>query len=166
MAIDQGISDRFLTQAEATHKVEPWGSFFELEKDFRDELWDEMKLKIPKFSGYDSWAIPFPADLDFSKLAVGGCNYTYKYLDERFVRPLFRTHKDKDGKAVSYSLLLSPCNPSIELDDLQFRAALMDAWYKLNQWLAKLIQGDEVTLVSFLKGELEREVKEKLERTL
>ncbi|KAK8077125.1 hypothetical protein PG996_003295 [Apiospora saccharicola] len=161
---DACMSQKFLSQVQLTHKIKPWGAFYELERDFRDELWDAMKLKIPKFQGYESWAIPFPADLDFMKLALG--NKSYSYLDERFIRLIFRDHKDADGKIVSHDLLLSPSNPSIDLDDLQFRAALMDAWYKLNKWLAKLMAGEKVPLYLFLHGELEREVKEKLERTL
>ncbi|KAK8133632.1 hypothetical protein PG984_005644 [Apiospora sp. TS-2023a] len=163
---DNCMSQRFLSQVQLTHKIEPLGAFYELERDFRDELWDDMKLKIPKFEGYESWAIPFPADLnpDFMKIALG--NKSYSYLDDRFIRLIFRYHKDADGKIIGYDLLLSPSNPSIELDGLQFRAALMDAWYKLNKWLVKLIAGEKVPLYLFLHGDLEREVKEKLERTL
>ncbi|KAK8133631.1 hypothetical protein PG984_005643 [Apiospora sp. TS-2023a] len=149
-----------------SRKIKAMTGAYILEKDDRDELWDYLNLKIPKYHGYECWAIPFPAGMDFFNLAQVGCNSTYEFVDSRFVRVMFRQHLDKDGKTVANDILLTPSNPSIDLMDVRLHSALMDGYWKLSRWLAKLVSGDEVNLEEFLKADLQSELKVKKERTI
>ncbi|KAK8009310.1 hypothetical protein PG991_011861 [Apiospora marii] len=102
----------------------------------------------------------------FNTLGIFGGNTTYEFFDTRFVLVLFRDHLDKDGKWLAKDILLTPCNPSIQLTDIRLHSALMDGYWKLSRWLARLMSGDKVNLYTFLKDDLQNEVKAKKERTI
>lgn len=114
---------------------------------------------MPKYPGYESWVIPFPAGFNFTTLLNVHCNDAYELFNTRFIRLVFRAHMDKE-------ILLSPSNPSIGLMDVRLHSALMDGYWKLSRWLARLMSGDEVNLYEFLKSKLQKELKEKRERTV
>ncbi|KAK8108059.1 uncharacterized protein PG998_010072 [Apiospora kogelbergensis] len=147
-------------------KVTTLGGFYTWEPIDRDELWGAIDLKTPKYHGYDSWAIPFPAPLDFNQLVLLGYNESSIFLDERYVRLVSRTHFDIDGKEVARDLLLGPPNPSVNLQDLRFQNAMAEAWWKLVRWMDRVQSGDSVNLLSFLKADLEQEFAQKKERAL
>ncbi|KAK8039504.1 hypothetical protein PG993_007915 [Apiospora rasikravindrae] len=162
---DKQYLAQFLPQVRDTYCIKNMGSFFTLDLESRDQLWTVMQMHMPKFEGYQSWALPFPAHLNFTELVIFGCNDSREHIDSRLVRIVFRTHFDKNGKEVSKDILLTPCSGFIDLEDLRVHGALMDAWWKLCRWLARLVAGEEVKLLDHLKHELELEVQQKHERT-
>ncbi|KAK6825496.1 hypothetical protein PG987_012990 [Apiospora arundinis] len=151
------------TQPRRTRTV-AMGSFYILEPDFRDHLWVSMGLKMPKFSGCESWVLPFPPKLNFMRLVLFGSNDAVAYLDDRFVRIVFRTvYDNKSNTELSKELLLTPANPSIQLEDPRLHIAMADAWIKLTRWMVLAVQGKPVSLLEFLKQEVKNELKKKLE---
>lgn len=158
--------DQFECLVRDSKKIIPMTAAYSLEKDYRDELWDALQMKMRKYHGYESWAIPFPAGMSFGKLVIDHCNETYEIVDSRLIRVMFRDHVDKDGKKLAKDILLTPSNPSIDLADVRLHSALMDGYWKLSRWLAGLMSGNEVNLYLFLRSELQKELKEKKERTM
>ncbi|KAK7977224.1 hypothetical protein PG988_004714 [Apiospora saccharicola] len=153
--------DQFQSLTQKSAKLEQLGGAYYLEQDDRDDLWDAMDLKTSKFAGFETWVVPFPINFNFGKLALDDCNNSYEYLDSRYIRLVFRTHLDKDGNALVKEMLLSPANPSIDLNDLRLRHALMEGYWKLSRFLARLMPGDMINLAEHLKSELYEEIKQK-----
>lgn len=122
-----------------------------------------MDLKMPKYTGYESWVIPFPPEFDFRKLLLFGSSVSAEYFNSRFVRMVFRDHVDKDGNEISKEILLSPANPSIHLEDPRLHHALMEAYWKLGRWLATLMSGETVSLEVYLERQLRIEIDQKRE---
>ncbi|KAK8094805.1 hypothetical protein PG997_001490 [Apiospora hydei] len=158
--------DQSQTQARGTQKIKNMGSFFTLDLHTRDHLWDSMKLKLPKYEGCESWVLPFPAHLNFTQLVIARCNDARELLDSRLVRIVFRIHVDVNGKEIGHDILLTPCSCFIAPTDLRLHGALMDAWWKLCRWEARLAAGEQVKLLDHLKHELQIEVQQKRGRTL
>ncbi|KAK8087302.1 hypothetical protein PG994_002276 [Apiospora phragmitis] len=155
------------SQPRTTAKTETMGSFYTLELDYRDELWNSLQLKMPKYKGCESWVMPFPttSSISFGDLAVFGYTKTSNYLDSRFVRLVFRTRLYDQDQELGKELSLTPSNPSIDLDDPRFRVAMVDAWWKLISWMGKLMKGNHVNLLELLKGEVEQELRQKQARS-
>ncbi|KAK7980313.1 hypothetical protein PG989_012770 [Apiospora arundinis] len=105
-----------------------------------------------------------PPKLNFMRLVLFGSNDAAAYLDDRFVRIVFRTvYDNKSNTELSKELLLTPANPSIQLEDPRLHIAMADAWIKLTRWMALAVQGKSVSLLEFLKQEVKNELKKKLE---
>ncbi|KAK7980314.1 hypothetical protein PG989_012771 [Apiospora arundinis] len=142
------------------------GSFYTLGASDRDELWQTMGLKMQKYPDHESWTIPFPAPLNFNQLVMLGYNESSVYLDERFVRLVYRTHYDSNDNEVARDILLGPPNPSVNLHDLRFQAAMADAWWKVVRWMDRVLGGENINLLHFLKVELKQEFEQKKARVL
>ncbi|KAK8133630.1 hypothetical protein PG984_005642 [Apiospora sp. TS-2023a] len=153
--------DQFQSLTQKSAKLKQLGGAYYLEQDDRDLLWNSMDLNMSKFSGFETWVVPFPINFNFGKLALDDCNNSYEYLDSRYVRLVFRTHLDKDGNELVKEMLLSPANSSLDLNDLRLRHALMEGYWKLSRYLVRLMSGDMVNLAEHLKSELYEEIKQK-----
>ncbi|KAK6844812.1 hypothetical protein PG995_014922 [Apiospora arundinis] len=144
-------------------KTVPMGSFYILEKALRDDLWDSMNMKMPKFEGCESWVVPFPATLDFMQLVLFGFDDTASYIDDRYVRIVLRTVYDRqNSQEPAKELLLTPSNLSHDLQDARLQNAMVDAWRKLIRWMTRVVREEAVSLLSYLKEDMEKEVKAKL----
>ncbi|KAK6844813.1 hypothetical protein PG995_014923 [Apiospora arundinis] len=147
-------------------KVITLGSYYTLGVLDRDDLWKAMGLNLPKYPGHESWTIPFELPLKFSKLVLFGYNESCIYLDERFVRLVYRTHYDSNNNEVSHDLLLGPTTPSVDMKSLCFQNAMADAWWKLVRWMDRVRSGENLNLLVFLKAELKQELQQKKDRVL
>ncbi|KAK6825495.1 hypothetical protein PG987_012989 [Apiospora arundinis] len=147
-------------------RIATLGNFYTLGSSDRDDLWQAMGLKMQKYPAHESWAIPFPAPLSLNQLVLLGFNEASVYLDERYVRLVYRTHYDSNDKEIGRDLLLGPPNPSVNLYDLRFQCAMADAWWKLVRWMDQVQSGNNLNLLKFLKDELKQEFQQKKERPL
>ncbi|KAK8094804.1 hypothetical protein PG997_001489 [Apiospora hydei] len=147
-------------------KTKVLGNFYLLDVDSRDKLWDSLLLGTPKYDDCESWVILFPTSIIhcFGELVISGYGEAKKYLDDRYVGLVLRRQLDDQNRTQGKELVLTPAYPSIDLHDLRFRNAMLDAWWKLTCWVAQLKKGNQVNLLGFLKDEAEEELRQKQAR--
>ncbi|KAK7984581.1 Thioredoxin-like protein [Apiospora arundinis] len=140
-------------------KTSTYDVYYILDLEKRVDLWVRLLQNLPTYRGCECWALPLPARFDRFEFVLLGYEGVCESLDDRFVRLVPRAHRENNGRVTAHDLVLTPFRADMNLQNVNLHRALIEGWWKLARWVARLMNGDTVPLAQHLKEEAVQQIK-------